>query len=67
MGGRVVLAGTWDNDLGYDQVKTGAELLNPDMAPANGNNNDNNIVFAEAGNYTVTVDLAAKEITIVKN
>ena len=67
MGGRVVLAGTWDNDLGYDQVKTGVEYLNPDMAPAKGSNGDNNIVFAEAGNYTVTVDLAAKEITIVKN
>lgn len=67
LGGRVVMAGTWDNDLGYDQVKTGAELLNPEMAPALGSNADNNIVFAEPGNYTVTVDLATKEITIIKN
>jgi len=67
MGGRIVLAGTWDTDMGYSQVTTGKELMNPEMDPANGNNNDNNIVFAEAGNYTVTVDMNTKEITIVKN
>ncbi|MBQ1632308.1 MAG: extracellular solute-binding protein [Clostridia bacterium] len=67
MGGRIVLAGTWDNDLGYEQVKTGAEYLDASKAPSLGENNDNNIVFAEAGNYTVTVDLNTKEITIIKN
>ena len=67
MGGRIVLIGTWDNTLGYDQVTEGADLLNPDMAPALGSNGDNNIVFAAAGNYTVTVDVNAAQISIVKN
>ena len=67
MGGRIVPAGKWENDLGYDQVVEGKELLNPDMDPAKGNNGDNNIVFAEAGNYTVTLDIGAKTIKIVKN
>ena len=62
MGGRIVTAGTWDTDLGYAQVTEGADLLNAEAAGG-----DNNIVFNEAGNYTVTVDIAAKTITIVKN
>ncbi len=62
MGGRIVTAGTWDTDLGFAQVTEGADLLNADAA-----GDDNNIVFLAAGNYTVTVDVAAKTITIVKN
>ena len=62
MGGRIVEAGSWDTDLGFAQVTTGADLLNAEAAGG-----DNNIVFNEPGNYTVTVDLNAKEITIVKN
>ncbi|MCR5611985.1 MAG: extracellular solute-binding protein [Clostridiales bacterium] len=62
MGGRIVPIGTWDTTLGYAQVTEGADLLNADAA-----GDDNNIVFAEAGNYTVTVDLDAMTITIVKN
>ena len=62
MGGRIVEAGSWDTDLGFAQVTTGADLLNAEAAGS-----DNNIVFNEPGNYTVTVDLNAKEITIVKN
>ena len=62
MGGRIVSANTWDTDLGFAQVTEGADLLNADAAGG-----DNNIVFNEPGNYTVTVDLSAKTITIVKN
>ncbi len=67
MGGRIVVAGEWGTDYGYNQVTTGKELLNPDMDPSLGNNGDNNIVFAAAGNYTVTCNLTTGEITIVKN
>ena len=62
MGGRIVTAGTWDTDLGFAQVTEGADLLNAEAAGG-----DNNIVFNEAGNYTVTCDTAAKTISIVKN
>ena len=62
MGGRIVSAGTWDTDLGFAQVTEGADLLNAEAAGG-----DNNIVFLEAGNYTVTCDVNAKTITIVKN
>jgi hypothetical protein len=64
MGGRIVPIGTWETDLGYAQVTEGAELMK-EVDPAD--NGDNNIIFAEAGNYTVTVDVEAKTITIVKN
>ena len=64
MGGRIVKLATWDTDLGYAQVTVGTEYLKV-VDPAD--NGDNNIIFAEAGNYTVTVDLDAKTITIVKN
>ncbi|MBO4562239.1 MAG: extracellular solute-binding protein [Clostridia bacterium] len=64
MGGRIVTLGTWDNDLGYAQVTEGTEYLK-EVDPAD--NPDNNIIFAEAGNYTVTVDLNAMTISIVKN
>ena len=62
MGGRIVPAGTWETTLGYAQVTEGADLLNAEAAGG-----DNNIVFNEAGNYTVTVDLSTMTITIVKN
>ena len=62
MGGRVVKLTTWDTNLGFAQVKEGAELLNAESA-----GDDNNIVFLEAGNYTITVDVNAGEIFIVKN
>ena len=61
MGGRIVAPGNWDTDKGFAQVTTGAELIK-DLGA---DNPDNNIVFAEAGNYTVTWDGTA--ITIVKN
>ena len=61
MGGRIVNPGKWDNDRGFAQVTTGADLIK-DLGA---DNPDNNIVFAEAGNYTVTV--SGEEITIVKN
>ena len=61
MGGRIVHPGDWGTELGFAQVTTGADLI-LDLGADNG---DNNIVFAEAGNYTVTLNGA--EITIVKN
>ena len=61
MGGRIVSPGKWDTDKGFAQVTTGAELIK-DLGEEN---SDNNIVFAEPGNYTVTWDGTA--ITIVKN
>ena len=60
MGGRLVAPGSWDTDKGFAQVTTGADLLNADAAGG-----DNNIVFAEPGNYTLTWDGTA--ITIIKN
>ena len=61
MGGRIVTPGEWGNDKGFAQVTTGVELIK-DLGA---DNPDNNIVFAEAGNYTLTWDGTA--ITIVKN
>lgn len=61
MGGRIVKIGTWENDKGFAQVVSGAELLDADAAGG-----DNNIVFKEPGNYTVTIN-ANNEITVVKN
>ena len=60
MGGRVVHPGDWGTDIGFAQVTDGADLLNAEAA-----GDDNNIVFNEAGNYTVTWDGTA--VTIVKN
>ena len=64
MGGRIVKNGSWDTDLGYAQVTTGADLMKV-VDPAD--NGDNNIIFAAPGNYTVTCNLATKEITITAN
>ena len=61
MGGRIVKPGDWGTDKGFAQVTTGADLIQ-DLGDANP---DNNIVFAEPGNYTVTLD--GDSITIVKN
>ncbi|MBQ6514089.1 MAG: extracellular solute-binding protein [Clostridia bacterium] len=61
MGGRIVAPGDWSTDKGFAQVTTGAELIK-DLGA---DNPDNNIVFAEAGNYTLTWD--GEAITIVKN
>lgn len=61
MGGRIVSPGDWGSDKGFAQVTEGADLIQ-DLGE---DNPDNNIVFAEAGNYTVTWDGTA--ITIVKN
>ncbi len=61
MGGRIVNPGSWDTDKGFAQVTSGAELIK-DLGT---DNPDNNIVFAEPGNYTVTLN--GSEITIVKN
>ncbi len=61
MGGRIVKPGDWGTDKGFAQVTEGKELVK-DLGEENP---DNNIVFAEAGNYTVTWDGTA--ITIKKN
>lgn len=61
MGGRIVTPGDWGNDKGFAQVTVGAEYIK-DLGA---DNPDNNIVFAEAGNYTVTLN--GTEISIVKN
>ena len=61
MGGRIVNPGDWGTDKGFAQVTTGADLIK-DLGA---DNPDNNIVFAEPGNYTVTIDGDA--ISIVKN
>ena len=61
MGGRIVNPGSWDTDKGFAQVTVGADLIK-DLGA---DNPDNNIVFIEAGNYTVTIDGDA--ISIVKN
>ena len=62
MGGRIVTATNWDNDHGAAQVGTGADLIDADAA-----GDDNNIVFKEPGNYTVTWTEASNTIEIVKN
>ena len=64
MGGRIVAAGEWGADMGCQQVTEGADLIQPYDAA---NNPDNNIIFLEAGNYTVSANLSSKEIKIVKN
>ena len=64
MGGRIVKKGSWDTDLGYAQVTTGADLMKVVDAADNG---DNNIIFAAAGNYTVVCNTATGEITITAN
>ena len=61
MGGRIVNPGDWGTDIGFAQVTEGKDLIK-DLGAENP---DNNIVFAEAGNYTVTWDGTA--VTIVKN
>ena len=64
MGGRIVAAGDWGTDMGCQQVTEGADLIQPYDAESNG---DNNIIFLEPGNYTVTANLSSKEIKITKN
>ena len=61
MGGRIVKPADWGNDKGFLQVTEGKELIQ-DLGE---NIGDNNIVFLEPGNYTVTWDGTA--ITIKKN
>ena len=61
MGGRIVHLTTWETDKGFAQVVSGNELIK-DLGA---DNPDNNIVFVEPGNYTVTLN--GTEITIVKN
>ena len=46
--------------MGAAQVKTGADLI--DVAGAG---DDNNIVFLAPGTYTVSIDTASGEISIV--
>ena len=62
MGGRIVTATNWDSDHGAAQVTEGADLIDLDAAGG-----DNNIVFKEPGNYTVTWTEADNTIKIVKN
>ena len=61
MGGRIVNPGDWGTDIGFAQVTEGADLIKD----LDADNPDNNIVFAEPGNYTITWDGTA--VTIVKN
>ncbi len=61
MGGRIVNNGKWESDKGFTQVVTGKELIQ-DLGEDIG---DNNIVFLEPGNYTITWDGTA--ISIIKN
>ncbi len=61
MGGRIVNPGDWGTDKGFAQVVVGKELVK-DLGA---DNPDNNIVFVEPGNYTIT--LTGNDITIVKN
>ena len=61
MGGRIVNPGDWGTDKGFAQVTVGKELIK-DLGA---DNPDNNIVFAEPGNYTITLNGA--DINIVKN
>ncbi len=61
MGGRIVTPGEWGTDKGFAQVTEGKDLIK-DLGA---DNPDNNIVFAEPGNYTVT--LSGNDIIIVKN
>jgi len=66
MGGRIVAAGSWDNDKGAAQVVEGADLMTDDALDTEANG-DNNIVFKEAGNYTISWNSASGDITITKN
>ena len=61
MGGRIVNNGKWESDKGFTQVGEGKELIQ-DLGDDIG---DNNIVFLEPGNYTITWD--GTSISIVKN
>ena len=61
MGGRIVNPGDWGTDKGFAQIVVGKELVK-DLGA---DNPDNNIVFVEPGNYTIT--LTGSDITIVKN
>ena len=61
MGGCIVNNGKWESDKGFTQVVTGKELIQ-DLGEDIG---DNNIVFLEPGNYTITWDGTA--ISIIKN
>ena len=61
MGGRIVNPGDWGTDKGFAQVTVGKELIK-DLGA---DNPDNNIVFAEPGNYTITLNGA--DINIIKN
>lgn len=61
MGGRIVNPGDWGTDKGFAQVTVGKELIK-DLGA---DNPDNNIVFAEAGNYTITIN--GSDINIIKN
>ncbi|MBO5501406.1 MAG: hypothetical protein J6A48_05230, partial [Clostridia bacterium] len=61
MCGRIVNPGDWGTDKGFAQVTVGKELIK-DLGA---DNPDNNIVFAEAGNYTITLNGA--DINIIKN
>jgi hypothetical protein len=57
----VLVPGSWDNQLNYDNVK------NPDtniIYSADGNNK--NIAFVEAGYYTISLNTATNEITVAK-
>ena len=49
-----------EEGMGAAQVTTGADLINLESA-----GDDNNIVFNAPGTYTVSIDTATGEITIV--
>lgn len=62
MSGRIVSNGKWENDKGYAQLTTGKELA----VDLGDNNPDNNIVFAEPGTYTISINTTTNEITLEK-
>ena len=64
MGGRIVKPGDWGTDYGCQQVTVGSDLIQPYDASTN---SDNNIIFLEPGNYTVTWNTVNNEISITKN
>ncbi|MDO4198969.1 MAG: extracellular solute-binding protein [Erysipelotrichaceae bacterium] len=59
--GRIVTAGDWDTDKGAAEVVEGADLIDVSQAGT-----DNNIVFVDAGTYTVTFNTTSKEVRITK-
>ena len=63
MSGRIVTPGELGTDRGYAQVTEGDEFL---RRPGK-KDSDNNLVFAAAGSYTLTIDTETGDIVIAAN